>query len=133
LGQHIPLACEEAALENTGQFFESIAIACTRRQKRHQSDRFQQMLRIGSRHVKNQPFLVVLATASFGQGIILKLEKAGLLCFLKTIKSFFGVRPRRDHHGLDLIYDALPFGRLWYTKVGDAVGTPSSTAIHMIL
>jgi hypothetical protein len=23
-------------------------------------------------------------------------------------------RPRNDHHGVDLISDALPFGRLWY-------------------
>jgi hypothetical protein len=25
-----------------------------------------------------------------------------------------GVRPRKDHRGVDLISDALPFGRLWY-------------------
>jgi len=24
------------------------------------------------------------------------------------------VRPRRDHRGVNLISDALPFGRLWY-------------------
>jgi hypothetical protein len=24
------------------------------------------------------------------------------------------VRPRKDHRGVDLISDALPFGRLWY-------------------
>jgi hypothetical protein len=24
------------------------------------------------------------------------------------------VRPRNDHRGVDLISDALPFGRLWY-------------------
>ena len=24
------------------------------------------------------------------------------------------VRPRKDHCGVDLISDALPFGRLWY-------------------
>jgi hypothetical protein len=24
------------------------------------------------------------------------------------------VRPRSDHRGVDLISDALPFGRLWY-------------------
>ena len=24
------------------------------------------------------------------------------------------VRPREDHRGVDLISDALPFGRLWY-------------------
>jgi hypothetical protein len=26
----------------------------------------------------------------------------------------YEVRPRKDHRGVDLISDALPFGRLWY-------------------
>ena len=26
----------------------------------------------------------------------------------------YEVRPRKDHRGVDLICDALPFGRLWY-------------------
>ena len=26
------------------------------------------------------------------------------------------VRLRKDHHGVDLISDALPFGRLWYAE-----------------
>jgi hypothetical protein len=26
------------------------------------------------------------------------------------------VRPREDHRGVDLICDALPFGRLWYAE-----------------
>jgi hypothetical protein len=26
----------------------------------------------------------------------------------------YEVRPRRDHRGVDLISDVLPFGRLWY-------------------
>ena len=29
----------------------------------------------------------------------------------------YEVRPRKDKHGVDLISDTLPFGRLWY---GDA-------------
>ena len=33
----------------------------------------------------------------------------------------YEVRPRKDHRGVDLISDALPFGRLWYTKAPDAV------------
>jgi len=33
----------------------------------------------------------------------------------------YQVRPRRDHRGVDLISDALPFGRLWYTNTNDAV------------
>jgi hypothetical protein len=27
---------------------------------------------------------------------------------------FYEVRPRHDRRGVDLISDALPFGRLWY-------------------
>ena len=26
------------------------------------------------------------------------------------------VRPRKDHRGVDLISDALPFGQLWYIE-----------------
>ena len=29
----------------------------------------------------------------------------------------YEVRPRKDHRGVDLISDALPFGRLWYVKI----------------
>jgi hypothetical protein len=32
----------------------------------------------------------------------------------------YQVRPRKDHRGVDLISDALPFGRLWY-------GEPNAT------
>jgi hypothetical protein len=34
---------------------------------------------------------------------------------LTTCGSFL-VRSRKDHHGVDLVSDALPFGRLWYGK-----------------
>src|SRR4030095_11089472 len=34
----------------------------------------------------------------------------------------YEVRPRKDHRGFDLISDALPFGRLWYTQVSHAMG-----------
>ena len=36
--------------------------------------------------------------------------------------SIYEVRPRRDRRGFDLISDALPFGRLWYTEPDDAIG-----------
>jgi len=29
-------------------------------------------------------------------------------------RHMYEVRPRRDKRGVDLISDALPFGRLWY-------------------
>ena len=28
--------------------------------------------------------------------------------------NIYKVRPRKDHRGVDLISDVLPFGRLWY-------------------
>jgi hypothetical protein len=28
----------------------------------------------------------------------------------------YEIRPRKDHRGVDLISDALPFGRLWYAE-----------------
>jgi hypothetical protein len=37
----------------------------------------------------------------------------------------YEVRPRKDHRGVDLISDVLPFDRLWYGKpdaISDAIG-----------
>jgi hypothetical protein len=34
----------------------------------------------------------------------------------------FQSRPRKDKRGVDLVSDALPFGRLWYTQVSHAIG-----------
>jgi hypothetical protein len=37
----------------------------------------------------------------------------------------YEVRPRRDKRGVDLISDALPFGRLWYAgpnAISNAIG-----------
>jgi len=37
----------------------------------------------------------------------------------------YEVRPRKDHRGVDLISDPLPFGRLWYGEpnaVANAIG-----------
>ena len=31
----------------------------------------------------------------------------------------YEVWPRKDHRGVDLISDALPYGRLWYEKAPD--------------
>ncbi len=33
---------------------------------------------------------------------------------MSEARHTYGVRPRKDHRGVDLISDALPFGRLWY-------------------
>jgi hypothetical protein len=40
-------------------------------------------------------------------------------------RHVYEVRPRKDHSGVDLISDALPFGRLWYGEpnaISDAIG-----------
>jgi hypothetical protein len=37
----------------------------------------------------------------------------------------YEVRPRKDHRGVNVISDALPFGRLWYgdaNAVANAIG-----------
>ena len=37
----------------------------------------------------------------------------------------YEIRPRKDHRGVDLISDVLPFGRLWYggsEAVANAIG-----------
>ena len=41
------------------------------------------------------------------------------------------VRPRRDKRGVDLISDALLFGRLWYTQLDDTSNTRSFAVDHI--
>jgi hypothetical protein len=46
----------------------------------------------------------------------------------------YEVRPRSDKRGVDLISDALPFGRLWYggpNAVANASDTRSTAAAHI--
>jgi len=43
---------------------------------------------------------------------------------MTEIKHVYEVRPRKDKRGVDLISDALPFGRLWY-------GEPNDNAMEM--
>jgi hypothetical protein len=49
----------------------------------------------------------------------------------------YEVRSRKDHRGVDLISDSLPFGRLWYGEpaaVGNAISyTKFSTRSHHAL
>jgi hypothetical protein len=52
---------------------------------------------------------------------------------MTSSQHVYEVRPRKDHRGFDLISDALPFGRLWYTKPAMPLTTRSSTAAHMML
>jgi hypothetical protein len=51
------------------------------------------------------PATTVIITTTIEADIIMRpLSKNG----------FYKVRPRKDHRGVDLISDALPFGGLWY-------------------
>jgi hypothetical protein len=43
----------------------------------------------------------------------------------KSQRHLYEVRPRKDHRGVHLISDALPFGGLWYAEpnaVANAIG-----------
>jgi hypothetical protein len=40
------------------------------------------------------------------------------------VEHVYEIRPRKDKQGVDLISDALPFGRLWYGG-----GNPISNAV----
>ena len=40
---------------------------------------------------------------------------------IKSVHEY-QVRLRKDHRGVDLISDALPFGRLWYDTPDNAIG-----------
>ena len=46
-----------------------------------------------------------------------------------TAVHVYEVRPRKDHRGVDLIFDALPFGRLLYGKP-NAVTAAIGYAMH---
>jgi hypothetical protein len=44
----------------------------------------------------------------------------------------YEVRPRKDRRGVDLISNALPFGRLWYAgpdAVANAIGYANHSAM----
>jgi hypothetical protein len=44
---------------------------------------------------------------------------------MRELKDVYELRPRKDHRGVDLIGDALPFGRLWYggpNAISNAIG-----------
>jgi hypothetical protein len=48
----------------------------------------------------------------------------------------YEVRPRKDHRGVDLISNALPFGRLWYGEPNAIARTQWATQsiafVHMM-
>jgi len=48
---------------------------------------------------------------------------------MTSSQDVYEVCPRKDHRGVDLISDALPFGRLWYAGPG-AVSNVIETHEH---
>ena len=48
---------------------------------------------------------------------------------MTSSQHVYEVRPRKDHRGVNLISDALPFGRLWYGEP-DAVRNAIGYAEH---
>ena len=55
---------------------------------------------------------------------------------MTSSQHVYEVRPRQDQRGVDLISDALPFGRLWYGEPNassNAVGYGSFAVAHMML
>jgi hypothetical protein len=48
---------------------------------------------------------------------------------MTSSQDVYEVKPRKDHRGVDLISDALPFGRLWYGEP-NAVSNAISYAKH---
>jgi hypothetical protein len=46
---------------------------------------------------------------------------------MTSSQHVYEVRPRKDHRGVDLISDSLPFGRLWYGEP-DAISNAISFA-----
>ena len=41
---------------------------------------------------------------------------------MQSTTHVYEIRPRKDHRGVDLISDVLPFGRLWYDTPDNAIG-----------
>ncbi len=41
---------------------------------------------------------------------------------MTSSQHVYEIRPRKDHRGVNLISDALPFGRLWYDILHHAIG-----------
>jgi hypothetical protein len=59
------------------------------------------------------------------------LARAGAVT---SSQHVYEVRPRKDHRGVDLISDALPFGRLWYNGRKPSGKTNSlNVQLHLVI
>src|SRR5262249_37159923 len=54
---------------------------------------------------------------------------------MTSSQHVYEVRPRKDHRGVDLISDVLPFGQLWYDTPDNAIGYAlhSSRSHHAVI
>src|SRR5262249_17531177 len=54
---------------------------------------------------------------------------------MTSSQHVYEVRPRKDHPGVDLISDVLPFGQLWYDTPDNAIGYAlhSSRSHHAVI
>jgi hypothetical protein len=63
-------------------------------------------------------------------------QPTALIALMTSSQHVYEVRPRKDHRGVDLISDALPFGRLWYGEpnaIANAIEYAKFTAGRMML
>jgi hypothetical protein len=51
----------------------------------------------------------------------LRANENPLAVLMTKSQHLYEVRPRKDHRGVDLVSDALPFGRLWYEQAPEMV------------
>ena len=61
--------------------------------------------------IRRQSFL----SATIAEGKV-GLNQSDHLVEASNRMHVYELRPRKDHRGVNLISDALPFGRLWYGK-----------------
>ena len=47
--------------------------------------------------------------------------------------TLYEVRPRKDHRGVNLVSDALPFSRLWLSRMTPCRPREGFTAGHLML
>jgi len=57
---------------------------------------------------------MILVTAAVSAAAALTRTTTRFTFAMEAVKHIYEVRSRKDHRGVDLISDALPFGRLWY-------------------
>jgi hypothetical protein len=53
------------------------------------------------------------------------MQPTALAGTMTKSQHVYEIRPRKDHRGVDLISDALPFGRLWYAGPNAATNAVS--------